>query len=119
MEPTKKAVLLGALIRQRRLDRNMTQEEALMSAIHFESAVGDEKRLLWHDATKKLRELEEMISDTDHLTQQFIIHCKIVLGKEAGVPYTPEEKLDLLMEAIRLTVPRFDIEKINGSLYFL
>lgn len=176
MEPTKKNVLLGALIRQRRLDKNMTQEElggtlystpqisriesgqsfpeydklqrllqtlgleddlfygmrnqakmkvtrlqeeAMLSAIHFEHAADDEgRKVLWRDGMEKLQELEAMISETDHLTKQFIIHCKTILGKEGGVPYPPEEECGLLMEAIRLTVPRFDIERINDSLYF-
>ena len=175
METEKQNVLLGALIRQRRIDRNMTQEElggnlysasqisriesgqsfpdydklqkllqalgleddlfcglrnqakmkitllqeeALESCVHFEHATGETRRVIRNEAMEKLRELEAMVSDSDHLTQQFIIHCKIVLGKEDGIPYTPKEELDLLLKAIRLTVPRFDIEKINESLYY-
>ena len=175
METEKQNVLLGALIRQRRIDLNMTQEElggniysasqisriesgqsfpdydklqrllqalgleddlfyglrnqakmkitvlqeeALMSCINFEHAAGETRRVIRNEAMEKLQELEAMVSDSDHLTQQFIIHCKIVLGKEDGIAYTPKEKLNLLLKAIRLTVPRFDIEKINESLYY-
>ena len=175
METEKQNVLLGALIRQRRIDRNMTQEElggklysasqisriesgqsfpdydklqrllqalgleddlfyglrnqakmkitvlqeeALMSCINFEHAAGETRRVIRNTAMEKLQELEAMISDSDHLTQQFIIHCKIMLKKEDGVPYPPKEELSLLLKAIRLTVPRFDIEKINDSLYY-
>lgn len=110
--------LFYGLRNQTKMKITLLQEEALLSCVHFEHAAGDEKRVLWSDATEKLSELEGMVSESDHLTQQFIIHCKIVLGKEAGVPYTPKEELNLLMKAIRLTVPRFDIEKINDSLYF-
>lgn len=110
--------LFYGLRNQTKMKITLLQEEALLSCVHFEHATGDERLAVWSDAMKKLRELEGVVSDSDHLTQQFIIHCKIVLGKEAGVPYTPEEELDLLMKAIRLTVPRFDIEKINDSLYF-
>ena len=175
METEKQNVLLGALIRQRRIDRNMTQEElggnlysasqisriesgqsfpdydklqkllqalgleddlfcglrnqakmkitllqeeALLYCTHFEQAIGDEKHTIRSRAVEKLQELENMVSDSDHLTQQFIIHCKIVLGKENGIPYAPKEELDLLLKAIRLTAPRFDIEKISESLYY-
>ncbi len=175
METKKQSVLLGALIRQRRIDLNMTQEElgrniysgsqisriesgqnfpeydklqkllqtlgleddlfyglrnrtkmkitllqeeTLMSCIHFEYATGETRRVIRNEAMEKLQELEAMASDSDHLIQQFIIHCKIMLKKEDGVPYPPKEELSLLLKAIRLTVPRFDIEKINDSLYY-
>lgn len=110
--------LFYGLRNQSKMKITRLQEEALLSCVHYEHATGDEKRVFWSDAMEKLSELEGMVSDSDHLTQQFIIHCKIVLGKEAGVPYTPEEELSLLMQAIRLTVPRFDIEEINKSLYY-
>ena len=175
METEKQNVLLGALIRQRRIDLNMTQEELggniysasqisriesgqsfpdydklqkllqtlgleddlfyglrnqtgmkitllqeeiLRSCIHFQHTVGNDRRINWSNAMRCLNELEDMVSNSDHITQQFIIHCKIVLGREEGVPYTPQEELAFLLKAIRLTVPRFDIEKINDSLYY-
>ena len=110
--------LFYGLRNQAKMKITLLQEEALLSCIHFEHATGDERHVVWSDAMKKLRELEGMVSDSDHLTQQFIIHCKIILGKEGGVPYNPEERLSFLMRAIRLTVPRFDIERINDSLYY-
>ena len=38
------------------------------------------------------------------------------LGRLDG-RYTPLEQIDLLMQAIRLTVPRFDLESIESFLY--
>lgn len=110
--------LFCGLRNQVKMKITLLQEDVLMSCIHFEHAAGDEKRVIRSESMEKLRELEGMTSDSDHLTQQFIIHCKIILGKAENIPYTPEEELDLLMKAIRLTVPRFDIEMINDSLYY-
>ena len=95
--------LFCGLRNQVKMKITLLQEDVLMSCIHFEHAAGDEKRVIRSESMEKLRELEGMTSDSDHLTQQFIIHCKIILGKAENIPYTPEEELDLLMKAIRLT----------------
>ncbi len=67
-----------------------------------------------------LDELEAIISSDDHISQQFIIRSKISCGYKACdalTPYTTEERIELLLQAIRLTVPSFDIEEINANLY--
>ena len=42
--------------------------------------------------------------------------ARAALGRKDG-PYSFEERLDMLMEAIRLTVPRFDLEKVGHFRY--
>ncbi len=70
----------------------------------------------------KIRELEEITESDNYIIQQFILRSKVLLGKQEsdGIhPYSFEEKLDLLMHAIRLTVPRFDLDDIHQHLYSL
>ncbi len=50
------------------------------------------------------------------MTRQSVIGLKIILGKEDG-PYSLDEKLSLLMEAIHSTLPKFDLDEINNFRY--
>lgn len=68
----------------------------------------------------KIAELEELADPDDHLLHQFILRSKVLLGKKENgqiIPYTDEEKMDMLFKAIRLTVPNFDIDAIADGLY--
>lgn len=68
----------------------------------------------------KIEELEKIADPDDRPIRQFILRSKVLLGKiENGqiVPYTNDEKLDMLFEAIRLTSPNFDIDAICDGLY--
>lgn len=68
----------------------------------------------------KIEELEKIADPDDRPIRQFILRSKVLLGKiENGqiVPYTNDEKLDMLFEAIRLTSPNFNIDAICDGLY--
>ena len=68
----------------------------------------------------KIEELEKIVEPDDTLTRQFILRSKASLGKKENgqiIPYTLNEKLDILFEAIRLTAPNFDIDSIHEGLY--
>ncbi len=56
--------------------------------------------------------LESIMEADDHITRQFVLRSRVLLGD-----YGFEEQLDILLEAIRLTVPRFDLDKIDSFLY--
>jgi transcriptional regulator with XRE-family HTH domain len=64
-----------------------------------------------------VRKLEKLAEPDDHITQQFILRSKVILGKPDGTAYTYSEKLEMLMRAIRLTVPRFELDHIKNFLY--
>ncbi len=78
---------------------------------------------VWVDSVqglKKLAELEAITKPEDNITWQFILRSRAALGKTVNgevVPYTIEEKLALLMQAIHLTVPRFSLDRISQFLY--
>lgn len=59
-----------------------------------------------------LAELENIMEADDNIIRQFILRSRVLLGD-----YGFEEQLDMLLEATRLTVPRFDLDKIESFLY--
>lgn len=79
-------------------------------------------RKLYKDGLQKIDSLSKIVEPDDHLTQQFIMRSKVLLGKmeqDEVVSYTSEEKLDLLLSAIKLTIPNFDIDEIGAHWYSL
>lgn len=65
---------------------------------------------------EKLSQLENLTVSDDHLTRQFILRSKALLGS-FDKRYTYDEQIDMLMSAIHLTVPDFNVEEINKCLY--
>lgn len=64
----------------------------------------------------KVEQLEQIMEKDDHILKQFILRSRVAFGKrtDAGIEkYKFEERIDLLYEAIRLTVPQFEIEKVS------
>lgn len=68
-----------------------------------------QKEIVACNATEKVPEGFEKLA-------QFALRSRVLLGRLDG-RYTPLEQIDLLMQAIRLTVPRFDLESIESFLY--
>ena len=69
---------------------------------------------------EKIEELEAIAKPNDNQVRQFILRSRAILGKLVDgkvEPYLPEEKLEMLSEAIRLTSPYFDIDHIGKRLY--
>lgn len=65
---------------------------------------------------EKLAQFEKLADPDDQMAKQFALRSREVLGCLAR-QYTPRERIDLLMQAIRLTVPRFSIDDIEKFLY--
>lgn len=72
---------------------------------------------------EKIAELENIADPENPLIHQFILRSKASLGVKGDDskirPYSFEEKLDLLMQAIHLTVPKFNLDEIEQCLYDL
>lgn len=69
-----------------------------------------------------IAELERIADPQDSTVQQFILRSKVILGRlENGEaqPYSLEERQEMLLQAIRLTSPRFDLKEIEKGLYGL
>ncbi len=108
-----------ALLSSRETELDALQKELVSYNIQYQSALEPEKSQIQAQAYEKLRQLEALAEEGDTLTKQLILRSRVLLGKEGGSPYSLDEQLELLMDAIRLTVPRFDPEEIGRSLYSL
>jgi len=67
----------------------------------------------------KVEQLEQIMEKDDHILKQFILRARVAFGKSTGggvQEYNSEERTALLYEAIRLTVPKFQIENIDDYL---
>ena len=65
---------------------------------------------------EKLAQFEKLADPDDQIAKQFALRSRVLLGR-LDIRYTPLEQIDLLMQAIRLTVPRFDLDEIERFLY--
>ncbi|MCD8380431.1 MAG: helix-turn-helix transcriptional regulator [Lachnospiraceae bacterium] len=108
-----------ALISKQEKKRNDLQKEIVSLNVQYETALEKDRPEYLRHAYDRLHELEEIIDNNDRLSRQFILRSRVLLGREDGTAYTFEEQLDLLLQAIRLTVPRFDLDNINSFLYCL
>ena len=91
-------------------------DEIKASVVHFYQWTENEKKLAWEQAAKALEELEAMSDPEDTLARQFILGNRALLG-ERDRPYPYERQLEMLLEALRLTAPRFDPEDVGHLRY--
>ncbi|MBD5099030.1 MAG: helix-turn-helix transcriptional regulator [Clostridiales bacterium] len=92
-----------------------TEREARNAGVALERAAAEERPLAWARFREKLAALEALGPD-DPFVQQCSLSLQAVMGTEDG-PYPFEERLGMQLEALRLTVPRFDLEHIGQGLY--
>ncbi len=88
------------------------KKEVLAYCSQFEQTVGEERQCASAKALEKLRTLEHCIREDDHINQQFVLRIKVSLET-----YSPQKQMEMLMEAIRLTSPWFDIDEFSDRLY--
>lgn len=65
---------------------------------------------------EKLAQFEQLADPDDQIAKQFALRSRVLLGRLDG-RYTPPEQITLLMQAIRLTIPRFNLDEIEHFLY--
>lgn len=95
-----------ALLSKREEEIAALQKEIIACSVQRNTAHG------W----ELLAQLEQITESDDHVTRQFILRSKVILGKAEG-RYSAEKQLQMLMEALRMTVPHFDLEEISSGLY--
>ena len=104
------------LLSAKELEISRLEKEIVSCNVRFERAEGEEKKAARAEALSKLQALEQVIDGDDTLSRQLILRSRYLLGTDQG-PYGLEEGLALLLEAMRLTKPRFDIRQIEKGLY--
>ncbi len=84
--------------------------------VRFNYATKENRPKIREETLKLHKELIKIAGDNDNIINQHIIRSQIILGKEDGF-YTFEEQYDILLKAIKMTSPNFDINNINSGLY--
>lgn len=64
----------------------------------------------------KLQELEEQLEPDDNLTRQFVQRSRALLGGLDG-RYSLPQQMEMLLEAMRMTVPDFVLEELEEHYY--
>ena len=64
----------------------------------------------------KISRLEKIAKPDDQITQQFILRSKVLLGG-LDKRYSNDERIQMLLQAIRMTIPDFQLDKIEDFLF--
>lgn len=107
-----------ALISRQEAELERLQSEARAECVRAESAPDANRADVATEAWAAMEQLERAAEPDDRQTQQLILKLKAILGQLNG-RYTLEQCRELTLEAIRLTVPRFDFDCIGNFLYSL
>lgn len=105
-----------ALLSKHELEIKTLEDEIRADVIRFERASSEDRPHIQSEGLEKLEQLEKLAEPDDRILCQYIIGTRVTLGKPDG-PYSPEERLELLLSALRLTVPNLDLEELNLGLY--
>lgn len=106
-----------ALLSRREVEIQDLRDDILADAIRFERALKEEQPGIRAAGLEKLARLEELGKD-DRVIRQYVLSHRATLGTPEG-SYSHAEKRKILLEALRMTVPRFDLEEIHTGLYSL
>lgn len=104
------------LLSAKELEISNLEKEITSCHVRFERATPEEKNKIREETMEKHRELEAVMEPDDTLCKQLILRSQFLLGTERG-PYSLEEGLSMLMEAMRVTSPKFDRNQIERGLY--
>lgn len=108
--------ILGVLLQ--RLGINEDQLAVLLGPKDFEISdlqkeiIGLNSQKEYEKAAEKIRRLEQLVEPTDKITQQFILRSKALVYFPRNYPASR----DLLLQALSLTLPDFDFDRISDYL---
>lgn len=105
-----------ALLSKNELEVDALQREIISYNARFEKATEDEQHQIRDKALNAHKKLESIIEDNDTMSRQLILCSRVRIGTKDR-EYSFEEKIHMLMEAIHMTVPRFDLDDIGLGLY--
>lgn len=105
-----------ALLSKNELDIEALNKKIVACNLEFNRTPQNERKQVREKGLQLLKELESIIEKDDTLIRQEIIRSRVILGREDG-PYSAAEQRNMLMTALQLTSPTFDIDEINKGLY--
>lgn len=86
--------------------------------IEFEKTEQVDRPQLRERVMAKLNQMEALVDEDDAINRQYILSTQVTLGTPDG-PYTPAQRRRLLEKAIRMTVPGFQLAKVESFRYRL
>lgn len=105
-----------ALLSENDIAVGSLQKKIRDEKIRFRRAAEPDQSAIREQILHNLKTLEELGGEDNRFVHQFVLSTKAVIGRPER-PYSPDEQLEMLMEAIRLTVPRFDLKRIASFSY--
>lgn len=108
-----------ALLTPQEVQLEALQGEIISLSVRFQEALEPEREQVRQQSWEKLTELKKIVKLENRINRQFLLRTQVILGREDGTPHSFQERMDLLMEAIRLTVPRFTLERLALFRYTL
>lgn len=107
-----------ALLSNKELELGNLEKELVSCHVRFERAADEDQASIREEAFAVHRRMQELMDKDDILTKQEIIRSRFLLRKFDG-DFSFEEGMSMLLDAIRLTSPKFDIQHIENGLYML
>lgn len=103
------------------LSDNDIAEDSLKKKLHndkirFHRATEPDRNIIREEIMADLEALEKLGGNDNRLVQQLILSTRATIGGPEG-PLSSEERLRLLLEAVRLTIPRFTLKKVSCFQY--
>lgn len=108
-----------ALLSKYEAENELLVNEITTLSIAYQRAPASEKNQARQNVMQKITRLEQIVEADDKITQQFILRTHVLLGHEDGSRYDFEEELNILLSALRITVPQFELTRINDFIYCL
>ena len=105
-----------ALVSANDLEVRSLKRDIRAEVIRFERADPKDHPALREQILAKLKELEALADEDDLITKQYILSEEVTLGRPEG-PYTPAQRQELLLQALRMTVPGFRLDRISQFRY--
>ena len=105
-----------ALLSKNELAIKTLEDEIRADIVRLQRAAPEDQPAIRAAGLKKLDKLEQLAEEGDKIIEQCILGERAALGRPDG-PYSPEERLKLLLEALHITAPNLDLEEINLGLY--
>lgn len=105
-----------ALLSKHELEIEALHKQITALNVQFSQARREERKDIREKALKLHNDLENLADKDDMISRQLILRSRIILGKDNG-PYSYDEQKSLLLEAIHLTAPSFDLDEISKGLY--
>lgn len=106
-----------ALLSKNELDVEALQKEIVALNVRFGHADAAERAQIREQAADAHQKLESIMEKDDMISRQLILRSRVLLNKSGEGAFSLEQQIAMLTEAIKLTVPSFELDEIGKNLY--